>query len=61
MFVLVEDSAQAIMPAGKVLSGSTDQELEVIGDYLRRAIDVGRAQAERLTSPPTPGAAHTRC
>jgi DNA-binding MarR family transcriptional regulator len=45
---------------GKVLSGYSDQELEVIGDYLRRASDVGRAQAERLISLPTPGAARTR-
>ncbi|EME98389.1 MarR family transcriptional regulator [Streptomyces mobaraensis NBRC 13819 = DSM 40847] len=33
---------------GEVLAGYTDDQLAVIGDYLRRASEVGRAQAERL-------------
>ncbi|KJY43166.1 MarR family transcriptional regulator [Streptomyces sp. NRRL B-1568] len=32
----------------EVLSGYTDEELAVIGDYLGRVTGVGRAQAERL-------------
>lgn len=35
---------------GEVLSSYSDQELRIIGDYLRRAADVGRAQAVRLAS-----------
>ncbi|WCD86602.1 hypothetical protein KPP03845_102954 [Streptomyces xanthophaeus] len=35
---------------GAVLEGYSDAELAVIGDYLHRAAEVGRAQAKRLTS-----------
>ncbi|MGW1762903.1 MarR family winged helix-turn-helix transcriptional regulator [Streptomyces sp. NPDC002073] len=35
---------------GAVLDGYSDDELAVIGDYLHRAAEVGRAQAERLRS-----------
>uniref|UniRef100_A0AAU2JR57 MarR family transcriptional regulator n=1 Tax=Streptomyces sp. NBC_00049 TaxID=2903617 RepID=A0AAU2JR57_9ACTN len=35
---------------GAVLDGYSDAELAVIADYLRRAAEVGRAQAERLAA-----------
>ncbi|MFG2295413.1 MarR family winged helix-turn-helix transcriptional regulator [Streptomyces sp. NPDC048603] len=35
---------------GAVLDSYSDAELAVIADYLHRAAEVGRAQAERLTS-----------
>ncbi|WP_051806738.1 MarR family winged helix-turn-helix transcriptional regulator [Streptomyces sp. NRRL F-2664] len=35
---------------GAVLEGYSDSELAVIADYLHRAAEVGRAQAERLAS-----------
>ncbi|MEU9231439.1 MarR family winged helix-turn-helix transcriptional regulator [Streptomyces subrutilus] len=35
---------------GAVLEGYSDAELAVIADYLHRAAEVGRAQAERLAS-----------
>lgn len=35
---------------GAVLEGYSNAELAVIGDYLHRAAEVGRAQAERLAS-----------
>ncbi|MEU8361187.1 MarR family transcriptional regulator [Nonomuraea sp. NPDC048882] len=35
---------------GEVLARYDDAELELIADYLRRASEVGRAQAERLTA-----------
>lgn len=35
---------------GAVLERYSDSELAVIGDYLHRAAEVGRAQAKRLTS-----------
>jgi DNA-binding MarR family transcriptional regulator len=35
---------------GKALETYTDSELGIIADYLRRATEVGRAQAQRLTS-----------
>ncbi|MFG2996642.1 MarR family winged helix-turn-helix transcriptional regulator [Streptomyces sp. NPDC048340] len=42
---------------GAVLEGYSDSELAVIGDYLHRAAEVGRAQAKRLASgaPGDPG------
>lgn len=38
---------------GAVLAGYSDTELAVIADYLHRAAEVGRAEAERLTSGDT--------
>ncbi|MEV5895993.1 MarR family winged helix-turn-helix transcriptional regulator [Nonomuraea fuscirosea] len=37
---------------GEVLGHYDDAELELIADYLRRTAEVGRAQAERLTTRP---------